>query len=616
MSDRQKKYFNFLLVLCILLITAAIYFKSVHFDFINWDDDRQVYENADIRSLSIESVKKIFSTYYLKMYQPLTTLSYALEYKINGADPGIYHLHNLILHLINCLLVFIFVFMLIRHSLASALVAFLFALHPMHVESVAWVTERKDVLYTFFYFLSLIAYIIYIRKNRNVFWLIGSILFFICSLLSKSAAITLPLILFLIDFKEARPLKLSTLPDKIPFLLLAILFGILSVISQKVFDPAIEITQQFHFYERFLLGSYAFFFYIIKLIIPAGLSAMHPFPLRTSNLLPVSYFIAFIGLVMFGVYLTWSLVKKKYTNERSRSILFGILFFCFTIGLVIFVPVGSAFAAERYTYIPYIGLFISLSCLIVCKHSPDHELQIKDHNSTDHDNQKYKIKNYVLYSVIIFWLIFLTFTTYYRLDVWKNSLVFWDDVIRKNPKNAPMAYNNRGVTKYLQGNYAGAIPDFTMAIHQHPKFIDAYHYRGLSRVSIHDYTNAICDFDTTLMIKPTHVDALINRGQAKANSGNIEASISDFSVAISINPLDYLPHYNRGILYALQGKNDLAYTDLSTAVRLNRTFAAAWYARGMVALNTGNKQQACDDLKKAADLGNESANKAWISNCR
>jgi len=202
MPGQQKKYFTILYVLSLLLLTTIIYFKSVNFEFINWDDDRNVYENPDIRSLSSQNIQKIFRTAYLNMYQPLTTLSYAVEYKIKGANPHIYHLHNLILHLLNTLLVFIFVFLLIRHSLVSALVAFLFALHPMHVESVAWITERKDVLYSFNYLLSLIAYILYLRKNRSVIWYILSLVFFLFSLLSKSAAITLPLILFLIDFIE------------------------------------------------------------------------------------------------------------------------------------------------------------------------------------------------------------------------------------------------------------------------------------------------------------------------------------------------------------------------------------------------------------------------------
>jgi len=601
MSSIQNKYQNILFVLLVLIMTTLIYYKSVNFEFINWDDDRQVYENQDIKSLSMDGIKKIFSTVYLKMYQPLTTLSYAIEYKFKGANPHIYHFHNLILHLLNSLLVFIFVFLLIRHSLVSALVAFLFALHPMHVESVAWITERKDVLYSFFYLLSLIAYIIYLRKNRNLYWMLGSILFFVCSLLSKSAAITLPLILFLIDFKERRPLKLNILPDKIAFLLLSILFGIITILSQKVFDPTIEISQQFHFYERFLLGAYAFFFYIIKLIVPTVLSAVHPFPVKTSVLLPISYFIALLGFILLSGYLIRMLIKKKFTDERSVTILFGILFFFLTISLVIFVPVGSAIAAERYTYIPYIGLFISFAYFLTGK--------------TLSGSYK-RFRNFIIFPVFGLWLGFLSLTTFNRLDVWKTSLSFWNDVINKHPQNVPLAYNNRGVTKYLLHDYSGAIPDFTSAIHQHPLFKDAYQYRALSKFFINDFANAIRDFDTALMIDPVYVDAFINRGQAKANLGNIDGAISDFSAAVSINPNDYLPYYNRGILSSIQGKKVDAYNDFSSAIRLNPSFAVAYYARGLVALDSGNKLQACADFKQAAQLGNKDGKTESLNHCK
>lgn len=597
----QKKYLNILFISLVLILTTIIYYKSLHFEFINWDDDRQVYENQDIRTLTFDGIHKIFSTVYLKMYQPLTTLSFAVEYKFNQANPHIYHLHNLVLHLLNGLLVFIFVFLLIRNSLVSALVAFLFALHPMHVESVAWITERKDVLYSFFYLLSLITYILYLRKNRNIYWLSGSIIFFICSLLSKSAAITLPLILFLIDYKERRSFKLNIIPDKIPYLILSILFVIISIVSQKVFDPTIEMSRQFHFYERFLLGAYAFFFYILKLIIPTSLTAIHPFPIKTSILLPLPYFIALLCFIFFYVYLIWLLIKKKFTDENSVTILFGIIFFCLTISLVIFVPVGSAFAAERYTYIPYIGLFISLAYFIAGRPLPDHEL---------------KIRNFIIYPLFGLWLIFLSVTTFYRLDVWKNSMSFWNDAIKKNPTNVPIAYNNRGVTKYHLHDYSGAIPDFTKAIHLHPLFKDAYQYRALSRFFINDFTNAIRDFDTAIMIDPANADAFINRGQAKANFSDFNGAINDFSKAASINPNDYLPYYNRGILLSLNGKKAEAYNDFSTAIRLDPSFAAAYYARGMIALDLENKQQACSDFNQAAQLGNKDGKTELLNHCQ
>jgi protein O-mannosyl-transferase len=676
MPRLKTRYLNTIFVICILLLTAIIYYKSVSFEFINWDDDRNVYENQDIRSLSAQNINKIFGTAYLQMYQPITTLSYAVEYKFKGANPHMYHFHNLILHLLNCLLVFIFVFLLLRHSILAALVAFLFALHPMHVESVVWITERKDVLYSFFYLLSLITYILYLRKGKSIRWLLLSLLFFLLSLLSKSAAITLPVILFLIDYKERRSLNFKTLPDKIPFLLLSVLFGIISILSQQVFDPTNEITRQFHFYERFVLGSYAFFFYLFNLIAPTGLSALHPFPVKTASFLPIPYFICFLGFLIATGSLLWALFIKKFKEEKVINVLFGLLFFYITIGLVIFIPVGSALTAERYTYIPYLGLFIALASLLTGKSFTDVKSKVQNPEPAivnrkskifnfNHPscpltpkwgkphlwvplspkivnyktpslppnpqmgephlrlpvspkivNRKSKIENYLIYPLIALWLIFLTLTTFYRIDVWKNSLSFWDDIIKKHPKNVPLAYNNRGVTKYLQKDYPGAISDFTNALHQHPQLKDAYHFRALSRFSINDFANAIHDFDTTLMIDPGFADGYINRGRAKANFGDNEGAINDFTTAISVKPNDYLPFFNRGILLSVAGKKQDAYNDFSSAIQRDPTFSDAYYARGTLALELGNKPQACADFNQAARLGNEAAKTQLISNCQ
>jgi protein O-mannosyl-transferase len=676
------KYLNIITLACILLLTAIIYYKSVSFEFINWDDDRNVYENPDIRSLSTQNIQKIFSSAYLKMYQPITTLSYAVEFKIKGANPHIYHIHNLLLHLLNCLLVFIFVFLLFRHTIFAALVAFLFALHPMHVESVVWITERKDVLYSFFYLLSLIAYIRYLRKGKSIRWLLLSLLFFLISLCSKSAAITLPVVLFLIDFKEKRPINLKTLPDKIPYLLLSILFGIISILSQQVLDPTNEITRQFHFYERFILGSYAFFFYLFNSIVPVGLSALHPFPVKTATFLPIPYFICFLGFLIFTASLLWALIKKKFKDEKVMNVLFGLLFFFVTIGLVIFIPVGSALTAERYTYIPYLGLFIALASLLTSKTQPDLKSEIVNLSSAralakadkirisnptlpptpygatqasisntskivnlkskivnyNHPryplspkwgkphlwlplspkivNLKSKILNFFIYPLIGLWLIFLTFSTFTRIDVWKNSLSFWNDIIKKHPQNVPLGYNNRGVTKYTQKDYLGAIADFTNAIHQHPQLKDAYNFRALSRFAINNFADAIRDFDSTLMIDPKFADGYINRGRAKANFGDNEGAINDFSAAISVKPNDYLPYFNRGILFSIAGKKQDAYNDFSSAIQLDPNFADAYYARGTLALELGNKQQACADFNQAARLGNEAAKAQLISNCQ
>jgi tetratricopeptide (TPR) repeat protein len=360
-----------------------------------------------------------------------------------------------------------------------------------------------------------------------------------------------------------------------------------------------------------------------------------------------------MGFLAFSGFLLWVLIKKKFKSERAVTLLFGILFFFVTIGLVIFMPVGSALTAERYTYIPYIGLFIALAALLTGNiktkvsnpkskiqnwlrrarklgsklqvsslklQIPNPEIQnpeiVNRKSQTCLSADRSKIVHYFTYVIILSWLLFLSFTTFNRLDVWKNSLNFWDDIIVKHPKNVPLAYNNRGITKYLQKDYSGAISDFTKALQQHPQLKDAYHFRALSRFAINNFADAIPDFDTTLMIDPKFADGYINRGRAKANFGDIEGAISDFSAAIFVKPNDYLPYFNRGISLSVIGKKQEAYADFSSAILHDPSFADAFFARGMIALELGNKQQACADFNEAARLGNEAAKNQLVTQCQ
>ena len=221
----HSKYLWVILLIISLAWTFLLYFRVISFEFINWDDNAYIYQNKDIKELTISSISKLFSSFYLGMYQPLTMLSFSLEYSFFGLNPSIFHADNLILHLFNVCLVFIFIRNLTGNSLSSFIVSLFFGIHPLHVESVAWISERKDVLYTFFYLLGLISYIQYLKVKETKFWIL-SIILFILSLLSKSAAVTFPLVLLLLHFYHQRAefnLK-NTLLKVWPFFILSVLF--------------------------------------------------------------------------------------------------------------------------------------------------------------------------------------------------------------------------------------------------------------------------------------------------------------------------------------------------------------------------------------------------------
>ncbi|MDD1444221.1 hypothetical protein MEO93_28560, partial [Dolichospermum sp. ST_sed3] len=280
-------------ILSIIIITLAIYVRSVNSDFINWDDDKLIYQNEDIKKVDFDHIKKMFSTFYVQMYQPLSTLTYAVEFKFFGANPKVYHLNNILLHVLNSILVLLFILMLTGNNMISWLTAVLFAIHPMHTESVAWVAERKDLMYTFFYLLSLMFYVRYLDKAYRTKYLFLSLGFFVFSLLSKSAAVTLPLVLILIDRYISRKLNISNNLNKIPFFLLSLIFGIITLYSQLGFAPPKDLYEHQTIIDRFFIASYSLVFYFFKFFITVKLSALHPFPVKSSIFLPAIYYFCF-----------------------------------------------------------------------------------------------------------------------------------------------------------------------------------------------------------------------------------------------------------------------------------------------------------------------------------
>jgi hypothetical protein len=225
----------------------------------------------------------------------------------------------------------------------SILTALIFAAHPMHVESVAWVSERKDVLYTFYFLIGLLLYYQYLLK-RKIFFLVAATISFVLSALSKSAAVVFPVVLFLIDYYEGRKFTIKSVAEKLPLFLIAFYFGVTAIKTQS---NSIRDLVVFSVFERIQFASYGFMNYLVKFIYPHHLSSFHPFPEKGN--IPLAYNLALIAILFLIVYMILAGRKKKW-------LVFGIGFYFVTVALVLqFISVGKAVTAERYTYIPYIG---------------------------------------------------------------------------------------------------------------------------------------------------------------------------------------------------------------------------------------------------------------------
>jgi tetratricopeptide (TPR) repeat protein len=629
----KNKLYTGALVAAILLTTIIVYSNSLNNGFVKWDDDKYVCDNKDIRQLDGQSILEFFTSYYLGMYQPIVMISYAWDYKIAGLDAPAYHRTNLIFHLLNVLLAFYLVLLLTNRAAIAAISALFFGIHPLHVESVAWISERKDLLYSFFYLSSLSAYILFRKRNNSYKFYYLAILLFLFSLLSKSAAVTLPLILVLTDYYLSNKLSFKDNLNKIPFFGLSVVFGVVSLISQRVVGSNLDYVTGYTLLDRLFMGAYAFSFYIVRSIFPFGLSAIHPLPLKTAGLLPTSYYISFLTFILFA----WILIrvfKSKTDQTLKKDILYGALFFLLTIVLVVFIPVGQAVVAERYTYIPYLGLFVILGRAYVYLGQREHSFLPTPRCGPA--------------AVIGIMLIAFAHTAYARTSVWRNTLILFSDVIDKYPEtgiaynnrgnvlrdqndfqgamedydkaielNYDDAYNNRGILKNRMNDYKGAIDDFDRALRAKSDREIAHYNRGIAKLNLEDFSGAVEDFSKAIEINPQYSDAYNNRGFVRYEKlSDFAGAISDFDTAISLSPAEPDIYYNRGNAKMLAGNYKSSIMDYNKALQIKPDYREAYFNKGVALLRMKQILPACKNWEKALDLGAADAAKPIQMYCR
>ena len=493
----------------VLLLTFVAYWPSLSNGFINWDDNWYVTENSLMTNPTLHG---ILTTNVGGNYHPLTMASLVLNYKISGMDAGSYHWLNLLLHLANTALVFLFVRMLSGGRLwTSVVTALFFGIHPMHVESVAWVTERKDVLFAFFYLLALITYVRYLDTKRWS-WLLGTWIAFVLSCASKPAAVVLPLTLLAIDWFRRRPWRSGVWVEKIPFFAVSILAGLLTVKAQQTVG-ATAASALWSLPQRVLFACYGTVMYVVKLFVPFHLSAVYPLPSTAATRLRPEFYLA------AGV-LAVVLPALLYLCRRVRPVVFGIAFFFINIVLVLQVlTVGAALMAERYTYLPYIGILFALAWWL----------------DEPAGNTRIPVKPIVA-GIFLLLLPISLVQTWNRCRVWKDPETFWNDTIQKFPKQIVDAYYNRGNHYMRTGRLPQSLADFDQAVALNPGIQRIWYNRGLVLAEMNQNDSALVSFEHSLRIEPKNVDALNNRGAMKYRLGQLADAASDFTRAIELNP--------------------------------------------------------------------------------
>jgi tetratricopeptide (TPR) repeat protein len=527
-------------VLALILVATFITYLPV-FDsakeFTNWDDPAYVTEQPLVRSLDKENISRMFDTdtRVAANYHPLTMLSLAIDYDRGEGSMKSFMQTNLLLHLLNTALVFVFIGMVFPGNLVMAvLVSAFFGLHPMHVESVAWVAERKDVLYTSFFMLSLMSYVRFV-KGGSWAWLVGAFVAFVASCYAKPMAVTLPVVLILIDLFLGRSFSVRGIVEKVPFFIVSVIFGLLTIKVQSATGAGLVDVDTYSLDERMVFALYGIIEYVIRLFAPVNLSVFYPYPSANTNPKAIAYVYSIIALALFGG-LFW--LHRRERSELTSRALFGVAFFVVTISIVLqLISVGGAVIADRYTYVPYIGLFIAVGGLLQWA------------------TRKLKAPYTQLAIVAVASLAFGLMSSQ-RIGVWQNSGVLWEDVIAQY-SNRPInhAYNNRAVYNLSKGNLAQAERDY--AYLESVGTDKSYTYKGygalLQRMDRH--ADAIPRFTKALQLGGEDLEVLRARGLSYVRLGRFDAAIADLQRTRTLDPNDV--NSAMGLLDALLNTNRL-----------------------------------------------------------
>lgn len=611
-----------------LLLSLFVYWDATENGLtLNWDDDIYLLYNPHVKELSRENITSVFSWghHHNSNYHPLSTLSWMADYEMGGfaekiqnkplpliAKEGkIFHRNNVFYHLVNVFLVFLFTWLLVRRYDAALLVAALFGVHPMHVESVAWISERKDLLYTLFFMLGLIFYLRYldVKKNSRYLYLGLCALAYLLSLFSKAAAVVFPLSLFLLDYYRGRRIGWLMLVEKTPLLALSLLFGLKAVDAQVAWGSDV-LAPEFSFIERLFIASWTFLVYIAKFFAPLHLSAFHPYP-PEGQTLPWYYYMA----PLFSIALALFILKVK---KLQREALFSLLFFAVTIGLVLQLkPVGRAIMAERYTYLPYVGLGLLLAMAFA--------------KYTDRGAVAYKHRRSIRIVLGLFVLV-LAIGARARVPVWQDSHSLFTDVTEKYPGHAfgykvlgnvahqygqkqqaiayyrqsierdstdPESYMNLGVTLNHLGKRQEALALYNKAIEVNPDFPDVYLNRGYWYMQKKDYARALTDFTRMAELAPENPKAWFQIGITAYQMKLYPKAREAFEKTRGIKA-DYPEiHYFLANIEKREGRPKKAIEQLSRSIELGQRLFASYELRASIYFSQKNYQQAVLDYTQA-----------------
>ena len=575
--------------LFLVAITLAVFGQTIRYDFVNFDDDLYVYNSPAIKAgLTLKGITFAFISQHARNWHPLTTVSHMLDCQLYGLNAGWHHATNVFLHIIAVLLLFQVLRKMTDAPWKSAVVAALFAVHPLHVESVAWVSERKDVLSAVFFFLTLGAYVHYAQSRSIMRYLLVTVLF-VAGLMAKSMLVTAPVVLILLDYwplnrirgqqaDVGRPL-LELVIEKIPLVVLSAGACVITFVLQKRATGAIPPLPLLWRLEN-ALASYVI--YIWKTLWPTRLGVFYPHPNNTLS----------IGQVIFAVALLVAVTAAAAIFRSQRPyLLTGWFWYVVMLFPVIgVIQVGEQGHADRYTYLPSIGLFLAAVWF-----------------TADIAKVRRSQSRLVVATAITTVLLpVLAWTAFVQTSYWRNSRTLWNHALAVTSDN-DVAHNNLGYlcaergeldeaishfesaakirsgktnphydagSAFVQMNLADALArkdrsdeamvHYEEAIRLQPYYADAYYNRGNVLFAKGRIDEAIADWEWTLQLQPNDADAHTSLGNAFLRQGSFKDAIAQYEMAVALAPED--PHSRNNLAWTLATSSDDSIRDGAKAV--------------------------------------------------
>lgn len=584
-----------------LLITALVMWPTLGNGFVNWDDGDNIENNPYIRTLDGTAISDVFGEDQINgAYMPLTQVSWMLDYASAEKDatgkPGAapFHRTNLLLHLLNVLLVYLLAYRLSGNSLVAAFTALLFGIHPMHLEAVAWATSRKDVLMGAFFLGGLLLYQRALDKAgedgrpSTLRQVLVAALFF-AALLSKGVAIVFPFALLLLDWFAGRGKDWKRmLLEKTSLFAASLVFALLAFMGQREGQAMGELGD-ISILESLLIGCYGLVNYLIEAIVPFRLSAFHPYPYIEASDMPAWLYAMPLLTLLFFALVYWRL-------RRNRILLFGLGFFLLCLLPVLqFLPFSIAAFAERFTYLPYFGLFFAAAM-----------------------GMHWLAGRYgkLVWGAPVLLLGIYGVLTFGHAKTWENGGTMWSNVIEQYPEGH-FGYGNRASFYMEEGKMDLALADLEKSIALNPKFSYAYNNRGRIKQGRGDLDAAFGDYDRAIGLNPDLGEAWLNRGVIHLNRGVFDRAIGDFDRAADLLGENPLPYYNRGLAKGMSGDPVGGLPDFDRAIELEPGNPVFFKDRGISQMLGGRAREAEADFSKATEL-DPNYGEAWFrrSLCR